>query len=276
MLSSFINSVDFLVVDIETTGLSADRGDRVCEIGAVKLCGGAIIDSFGSLVNPERPISSGAYAVNRISPEMVASAPTFPLIAQRLWQMMEGSIIVAYNAGFDCSFLRSEFALAGFPQLENPIVDALPLARQLLPGLGKYPQGNVAKVLGISFPLQHRALEDATVTSQLLMHFTSILKAYDCTNVGDLLRSDLASLLHDRRMSIIDLALLQRSNLWLKYLSPSDGAISDRVVSPRECVRDPSGRVDSTYLVGYCHAAQSERNFRIDRMLDLRVMPTSL
>ena len=61
-----IDDCDFLVVDVETTGLSPEAGDRVCEIGAVKLRGGAVVDSFGSLIDPQRPISSGAYAVNGI------------------------------------------------------------------------------------------------------------------------------------------------------------------------------------------------------------------
>lgn len=267
-----MDQVDFLVVDVETTGLSAGTGDRICEVGAVKLRGGAIIDSFGSLINPERPISPGAYAVNRISPQMVAEAPVFRQVAGRLAAMMENSVLVAYNAGFDCSFLSAEFRLAGCEEPRCIVIDALALARQLLPGLGRYPQGNVAAVLGIPFPVQHRAVEDATVTARLLMHFIATLKSYDCKLLSDLLRTDLTYMLHSKRLTLINDALRTKHNLWVKYLSPAESRITDRIVSPKECVQEGSGRSGATYLVAYCHSAGADRNFRIDRMLDLRVV----
>ncbi len=105
-----IDESDFLVVDVETTGLSPDTGDRVCEIGAIKIRGGAVVDTLSSLINPCRPISAGAYAVNRISPAMVAGAPEFHQIAERLLQMIEGSVLVAYNAPFDVRFSTANSA----------------------------------------------------------------------------------------------------------------------------------------------------------------------
>src|SRR5712671_4645823 len=110
-----IDDQEILVVDVETTGLNPDAGDRVCEVGAVKLRGSGVVQTFESLINPQRPISAGAYAVNGISPAMVATAPSFPEVAQKLWEMMEGTVLVAYNAPFDRGFLVSEFRMAGFP-----------------------------------------------------------------------------------------------------------------------------------------------------------------
>ena len=89
---------------------------------------------------------------------MVRNAPIFSEIAEKLLVLLEHSIVVAYNAPFDVSFLNSELLLAGYPRMKNTQVDALSLARQLLPGLGKYPQENVARILGIPFPVKHRAL----------------------------------------------------------------------------------------------------------------------
>ena len=129
-----IDETDFLVVDVETTGLSPDTGDRVCEIGAVKIRGGAVVDTLSSLVNPCRPISAGAYAVNRISPAMVAGAPEFHQIAGRLLRMIDDSVLVAYNAPFDVSFLDSELRLAGHPRIVAKVVDALAIARQASSG----------------------------------------------------------------------------------------------------------------------------------------------
>jgi DNA polymerase-3 subunit epsilon len=269
-LERHLDESDFLVVDVETTGLSADAGDRVCEIGAVKLRGGAVIATFSSLINPQRPISAGAFAVNRISPQMVADAPVFGEIAGKLREAMEDAILVAYNAPFDLSFLATELRLVGLPPPGNAVVDALVLARQLLPGLARYPQGDVARLAGIPFPVKHRALDDAMVTGQLLLLFTSILKAHGCTTCADLLRRDLVRTLHAKRMTVVDEALREGKKLWIKYLSPANAEITDRIVTPTGCLQQES----ASYLVGFCHLVNGERNFRIDRILDLRVVET--
>jgi DNA polymerase III epsilon subunit family exonuclease len=267
-----IDEADFLVVDVETTGLSATNGDRVCEVGAVKLRGGAIIETFGTLVDPRRPVSSGAYAVNGISPQMLLDAPVFPTIAGKLWAMMESAILVAYNAPFDFSFLSSEFRLAGYPPILNNVVDALALARQLLPGLERYGQDVVARTAGVAPTVNHRALDDALITAQLFVLFSSILKAHDCTTCADLQRRNLSAMLCSKRIGTIDQALQTRSNLWIRYLSARRSEISSRIVTPREYVTDGSRGRTPTHLLAYCHTAQSERNFRLDRILDVRVV----
>jgi DNA polymerase III epsilon subunit family exonuclease len=270
--SDLVDGNDYLVIDVETTGLSADRGDRVCEIGAVKLRGGAIIETYGTLIDPQQPISAGAYAVNGISPHMLINAPLFSDIAEKLWTMMHNTILVAYNAPFDLSFFTSEFRLIGYPRISNIVVDALALARQLLPGLQTYKQENVARIAGISFPVMHRALEDATTTAQLFTIFTTILRAHECGKVSDLHRRDLTQVLNNRRLSIVNDALSARQKLWIKYLSPLNAEITDRVVTPKECFTDQVGKNRATYLIAHCHSTDAERNFRIDRILDLRVV----
>ncbi len=261
-----IDDADFLVVDVETTGLSIERGDRVCEIGAVKLRGGAVVETFGTLVDPRRPVSAGAYAVNGISPQMLLNAPVFSVAAIRLREMMQGAILVAYNAPFDLSFLTGEFRMAGFPPIRNTVVDALAMARQILPGLDRYPQENVARVVGIASGVRHRGLEDAMVTAQIFTLFTTILKAHDCTSCSDLSRRDLWQILHARRLGIVQDALAKRCNLWIRYLVDSE--ITDRVVTPKECREGPPGR--GSTLIGYCHQVRAERRFTLDRILDLR------
>lgn len=271
-MSHHLDEADFLVVDVETTGLSAAGGDRVCEVGAVKLRGGAVVDTFGSLVDPCRPVSYGAYAVNRISPQMLQGAPTFPDVAERLWSMMEGSILVAYNAPFDLSFLTMEFRLCAFPSLTRPVVDALVIARQLLPGLGKYPQANVARVMGITSPVKHRALEDTMVTAQIFSMFLSVMKAYDCATCADLHRRDLTAALQTKRSAIIEEALGAGRQLWLRYLSPADAEITQQVVSPKELLRGRSPLAAAGTLIAFSHSAQADRQFQIDRILDVRAL----
>ena len=267
-----IDDTDFVILDVETTGLSPDSGDRVCEVAAVKIRGGAVVQSFGTLINPCRPISSGAYQVNRISPAMVAGAPKFNEIAQEFQEMLRDSVIGAYNTPFDIGFINSEFSLAGYQRLTNTTFDVLVMARQLLPGLGKYPQENVARAAGIPFPLKHRALEDVMVTAKLFMLFASILKAHDLIHIPDLQRKDLLNHLTSRRLKLIEEAISSGQNVWLRYLSPATMDMLDEIVTPKDIVREQSSRV---HLFAYSHAAKVEKNFLVDRILDLRLVNDS-
>ncbi len=267
-----IDELEFLVVDVETTGLSAAAGDRICEIGAVKLRGLQMVESYGTLVNPQRPISPGASAVNNITNDMVAGAPPFTAVARRLADMMGHVVLVGYNLPFDLSFLKSEFRLAGVPSPSNPVIDALALARQLLPGLQRYPQDSVASIVGISRPVRHRALEDAKTTGALFVLFASMIKAHGYTTLADLQRGDLRDLLHDKRLLIIRHAQEHKSDLWIRYLSPTNNQISDRVITPMECLSQESSGGRPAQLIAYCHSAGAQRNFRVDRILDLRLV----
>jgi DNA polymerase III epsilon subunit family exonuclease len=265
-----IDDADFTVVDVETTGLSTDRGDRVCEIGMVRIRGGAVMETFGTLVDPTVPVSAGAFAVNGISPAMLAGAPLFPDVLPRVAAVLEDAVLVAYNAPFDLSFLNNEFLLAGRPALRNRVVDALALARQLLPGRPRYPQASVAALLGISYPLKHRALEDAMVTAKILMHFLSMLKAFGHSSVSDLGRKDIGRAVVDQRAGKIAEALGSGGDLWIRYLSPLDGEITQRIVTPVRAPGKAAAGAMPAEIEAFCHVLQERRRFRVDCILDVR------
>jgi DNA polymerase III epsilon subunit family exonuclease len=270
ILEKQIDETDFSIIDVETTGLSTEYGDRVCEVGIVCLRGGAVMETYSSLINPQRPISAGAYAVNKISPAMVANAPIFAEIADTVYNMINNTVVGAYNAPFDLSFIDYEFSLAGYPRVRNIVIDVLVLARQLLPGLGRYPQENVARVVGIPNPGKHRALEDAMVTAQLLTIFTSIMKAHDCSKISDLQRRDLGHVLKAKRWDIISNAMEAKKNLWIRYLGQYE--ITEDILTPSGIAGINSSIQTAIYLQAFCHSDQRERNIRIDRILDVRVV----
>ncbi len=269
---SHLDETEFIVIDVETTGLSPEKHDRVCEIAAIKVVGGAIIESYDTLVNPQRLISPGAYAVNRITPEMLAGAPYFEEIAEHLLSMIGGSVIAGYNVQFDVSFLHHEFRLCGLQLPSNQIIDVLALARQLLPGIGKYPQENVARVVGIPFPVKHRALEDTFVTARLLIYFMKLLKSHDITTFTELQQKDLLRVLQFRRRIIAEDALRSKSKVWIQYLSTSGNEITERIVYPREILEVKQNRSYAPYLLAYCYASAGERNFRFDKILDIKIV----
>src|SRR5919201_2708607 len=138
----------FAVVDVETTGLSARTGDRICEVAVVLARGGQIVDQVQTLVNPQKPISRAAAAVNGISDHMVRNSPTFHQVAPALLEALDGAVLVAHNASFDLSFISAELRAAGFNPPANPVVDTLALARRCYT-FSSNKLGDVARELGI-------------------------------------------------------------------------------------------------------------------------------
>src|SRR3989338_7978764 len=75
--TAFLKDYTFSFFDVETTGLSSQNGDRICEVAILKYKNEKIIDTFQTLINPLRPISEGALAVNGITPRMLKGKPLF-------------------------------------------------------------------------------------------------------------------------------------------------------------------------------------------------------
>ncbi|MBZ9612281.1 exonuclease domain-containing protein [Rheinheimera maricola] len=156
----------YVVLDVETTGGKAGT-DRVTEIGAVKVQGGEVLDSFNSLINPERPIPSFISRLTGISNAMVEGAPKFADIATQLSEFLQGAVFVAHNAKFDYGFIRSEFARCEIP-FDMPQLCTVVNMRRYYPGLASYSLGKLCAELDIKLTNHHRALADATATVELL------------------------------------------------------------------------------------------------------------
>jgi DNA polymerase-3 subunit epsilon len=157
----------YIAIDVETTGIGPADGHRICEVALLKFLRGNVIDSLVSLVNPLRPISPGATAINGITDPMVAAAPLFGDLLPRILSFIEEDVLVFHNAPFDLSFLRNEARLAGGEWPGNPVVDTLHLARRT----GRFRSNslpNVCRELGIGTGF-HRAEADAWAAGRLLL-----------------------------------------------------------------------------------------------------------
>ena len=163
--SAPLSEVPLVFVDVETTGLDARTGDRVCEIAAVRFAYGRETDRLVTLVNPERPVSPGALAVNGLDESELARAPRFAAVADDLAAILAGAAVVAHNAPFDAGFLAREFALSGRGVPDGHLLDTLPLARRTF-RFRSNSLGSLAVALGIRTPA-HRALADALTTREL-------------------------------------------------------------------------------------------------------------
>jgi DNA polymerase-3 subunit epsilon len=161
-------SVQFSVFDTETTGLDPASGARVIEIAVVRMDEtGSVIRTWSTLVNPGSQ-DIGATEIHKITPAMVADAPTFEEIAGDFINAVAGSILVAHNAPFDIGMLKAEFGRAGLQWPAQHVADTLSGARKLVPGLRSYKLGALAEHFDITFDGDaHAALADTHVAAQL-------------------------------------------------------------------------------------------------------------
>ncbi|MEL6141015.1 MAG: exonuclease domain-containing protein, partial [Bacteroidota bacterium] len=156
----------YAIVDIETTGGRANR-HRITEIGIVLFDGEKITDTYETLINPEAPIPAGITELTGINQEMVKDAPKFYEVARKIVEMTEGTIFVAHNVRFDYEFIREEFRRLGYTFSRRKLC-TVRLTRKVFPGLPSYSLGNLIRHFGITVNARHRALADASATTELL------------------------------------------------------------------------------------------------------------
>ncbi len=181
-----LHALEYAVVDVETTGTAADRGDRVTEVAAVIVRDGVVTDTFASLVRPGRPIPPFIVRLTGITEAMVATAPPFAAIAPVLHTTLTGRIFVAHNAAFDWAFVRAELDRAIGEVPEVPVLCTVRLARRLLSHLPRRNLDAVTAHFGVSIDARHRALGDAAATAQVLVRLLDLLGQEGVHTWGDL------------------------------------------------------------------------------------------
>jgi DNA polymerase III subunit epsilon len=164
--------VPFVVVDVETTGVSAYGGDRVTEVAAVVVNRGSVTDVFHTLVNPQRRIPSYITRLTGITDAMVRDAPPFKQIAGDLAAHLVGRVFVAHNATFDWNFLSAEYervATAPMSAIAGRRLCTVRLARRFLSHLPRRNLDAVAWHYGVTIEGRHRAAGDARATAHVLL-----------------------------------------------------------------------------------------------------------
>jgi DNA polymerase-3 subunit epsilon len=156
-----------VVIDFETTGLSANGGDRAIEVGAVALEHGKVVESFQSLINPGFRVNSFIENYTGISNAMLADAPSSRLVMPQLRKFIGDSVLVAHNAGFDRGFLEAEYLRVGEPT-KHAFICSMRVARRIYPGAPNHRLGTLVEYAHIPACGQfHRALADAEMTGYL-------------------------------------------------------------------------------------------------------------
>jgi DNA polymerase-3 subunit epsilon len=125
-------------LDTETTGLAADAGDRIVEIGCIEMIHRRITErTLHHYLNPERPNHEEAVKVHGLTDAFLADKPRFAAVADELLAFVAGAELIIHNAAFDVAFLNAELARIGKPPIDKHvarITDSLGMARDRYPG----------------------------------------------------------------------------------------------------------------------------------------------
>lgn len=160
--------MQFIAFDLETTG-TVPGADRIVEIGAVKFVNGNVEAVFSTLVDPLVAIPPGASAVNGITNDMVKGKPLIESLLPDFAAFCGDLPVVAHNAPFDAQFLTADIKKFETVAPRGIILDTLPIARKVFPGLPNYKLGTLVQHLKIPSSEFHRAEEDATYCGKLFL-----------------------------------------------------------------------------------------------------------
>jgi DNA polymerase III subunit epsilon len=176
----------FTVVDLETTGGRAGPG-AIIEIGAWKMKGRRLVESFQSLVRPHYGIPRFVTGLTSITNEMVRAAPRIEEVLPAFRDFLGDSVMVAHNAAFDFSFLDFEFRRIFGIGLNNPVLCTLRMARRFMPSLKRKRLDALAEHFGLSTEGRHRGLGDARMAAEILSIFIEMAAKMGLTRLDRLI-----------------------------------------------------------------------------------------
>lgn len=162
-----LKTTTYIVFDIETTGLSVTQ-NKIIEIAAVKMTEGKEIDRYATFVNPHERIPYHIQQLTNINDEMVQDAPDVGPVLEEFIRFAGDAVLVAHNARFDVDFVNAKLKELGKPQMENPVLDTLEMARMLFPSMKNHRLNTLAAKYKVSLENHHRAIDDTLALGQIL------------------------------------------------------------------------------------------------------------
>lgn len=201
----------YVVVDLETTGNSVKKGDKIIQFAAVVVENNQIVDEYSTFINPEQPLSPFIEELTGIQSSQLVDAPRFSEVAPKIAEILQDSCFVAHNVLFDLTFLQDEFLQNGFEPFYCSTIDTVELAKIIRPQATSFKLSHLAEEEGIEHDRPHQADSDAEVTAQLLINFCEELRKFPLVTLKQLYRlsyslkseiSELLALILKERMSV--------------------------------------------------------------------------
>lgn len=270
-LTTRIDACVFTALDFETTGLSAAR-DRVVEIGAVRFKLGRIEAEYATLVQPQVPIPELVIGVHGITDADVAEAPTFAAQAGAYTAFLGQSVLLAHHAAFDVAFHTCELRRAGLEPQQQLVLDTYHLARKVFPAAPSYKLSALLEWQGIAMGQAHRALPDALACARLFEACVAVLPKAAETTLAELIKlhpqcrvgmADLSLESHPAHL-FLQQAISSRQDVQIEYRNARNELLQRRI-SP--ILLGGYGRY--SYVEAFCHLRGENRQFRIDRILNV-------
>lgn len=154
---------DYVIIDIETTGLSTDW-DSIIEVAALKVHNGEIINEYSSFVEYNDDLPEFITNLTGITNEMLVGAPSPQIVMKELSDFIGSDIIIGYNINFDINFLYDYFEEHLKSKLNNDYVDCMRMARKLYPENKHHRLKDMVDLFNIKVDTEHRALDDCKAT----------------------------------------------------------------------------------------------------------------
>ncbi|KXZ18048.1 DNA polymerase III subunit epsilon [Bacillus nakamurai] len=212
-----MNKQRFVVIDVETTGNSPKKGDKIIQIAAVVIENGQITERFSKYINPNQAIPPFIEQLTGISTEMVENELPFEAAAADIFHLLDGAYFVAHNIHFDLGFVRHELNEAGYQLPDCEVLDTVELSRIVFPEFEGYKLSELCEELHIVHDRPHRADSDAEVTGLIFLEILHKLRHLPLPTLKQL-----------RRLSqhfISDLTLLLDSFIYENKPSANEGCI---------------------------------------------------
>ena len=172
----YLKDKTFVCFDFETTGLHYENGDRIVEIGAVKIVNGKITEKFVTFVDPEKHIPAESTKITGITDDDVKGAPKDYQALQDFYKFTRGATLVGHNIlGFDMRFLVGQGKTCRW-NFDNDAIDTYHMAQKYVHGVKNYKLGTIAEKLGVVLENAHRAINDTIANAEVFIILAENIK----------------------------------------------------------------------------------------------------
>lgn len=157
---------DYVLVDIETTGLSP-KTDEIIEIGAIKVKENKIVDQYDSLIRINEPLNPFITNLTGITDAMLQQGKDPIQALEEFLEFAGEDIIMGHNVNFDINFIYDKCALYLDTYLRNDFVDTMRIAKKVIPDCKNYKLGTLAEIFDVDYKNAHRGLKDVEITYEV-------------------------------------------------------------------------------------------------------------
>lgn len=193
----------FVVLDLETTGVSYQEGDRMIQLAYMVLENSDIVKTYSNYIYTDTPIPFFVQQLTQIDEEKIREAPAFETLAPELLEDLNDAYFVAHNADFDLQFLNESLEEAGYSKFTGPVLDTVELSRIAFPTEDSFRLSELSETLKVTHEFPHRADSDASATAELLIKILHVFQKLPKEGLKHLLgiqsnlKSDIGQLLDE-------------------------------------------------------------------------------